>query len=135
MIVISKEKFVGYINFIKELREKERKFNEGLSECFGEQNVANIFVYNDVENKIIEMLCDLVGIEYNKEDKHVGDDIQYFIYELDFGEVGYAQHAVEIDGKTYDLSSAEKLYDYLVEMDSKIISEEYQNQKKHDIGI
>ena len=63
---------------------------------------------------MIEMLCDLIGIEYNR-DPHIGDDIQYFIYDLNFGESKGAAEAVIVDGKTYDMSTAEKLYDYILE--------------------
>ena len=41
--------------------------------------------------------------------------IQYFIYELNFGESKYAVEAITVDGKTYDLSTAEKLYDYILD--------------------
>ena len=63
---------------------------------------------------MIEMLCDLMEIEYNR-DPYIGDDIQYFIYELNFGKSKYAVKAITVDGKTYDLSTAEKLYDYILE--------------------
>ena len=63
---------------------------------------------------MIEMLCDLMEIEYNR-DPHIGDDIQYFIYDLNFGKSKDAVEAIITDGKTYDLSTAEKLYDYILE--------------------
>lgn len=116
--VISKEKFVEYINFIKSLDKKESSLQKGLEECFGRENVGYLFVFNEVVPKMIEMLCDLMGIEYNAT-QHIGDDIQYFIYELDFGENKCAKSAVEEDGVTYDLSSPEKLYDYIVKESSE----------------
>ena len=112
--VISKEKFVEYINFIKSLDEKEANLQKGLEECFGKENVGYISVFNEVVPKMIEMLCDLMEIEYDR-DPHIGDDIQYFIYELNFGESKYAVEAIITDGKTYDLSTAEKLYDYILD--------------------
>ena len=63
---------------------------------------------------MIEMLCDLMEIEYDR-DPHIGDDIQYFIYELNFGKSEDAVEAITVDRKTYDLSTAEKLYDYILE--------------------
>ena len=112
--MISKEKFVEYINFIKSLDDKESKLQDGLQACFGKENVGCIFVFNEVVPKMIEMLCDLMGIKYNV-DTHIGDDIQYFIYELNFGESKGAAEAITVDGKTYDLSTAKKLYDYILE--------------------
>ena len=112
--MISKEKFVEYINFIKSLDDKESKLQDGLQACFGKENVGYVSVFNEVVSKMIEMLCDLMGIEYNI-DTHIGDDIQYFIYELNFGKSKDAVEAIITDGKTYDLSTAEKLYDYILE--------------------
>lgn len=116
--VISKEKFVEYINFIKSLDEKETNLQKSLEECFGRDNVGHLFVFNEVVPKMIEMLCDLMGIEYNAT-QYIGDDIQYFIYELNFGTDKCAKSAVEEDGITYDLSSPEKLYDYIVRESSE----------------
>ena len=112
--MISKEKFVEYINFIKSLDDKESKLQDGLQACFGKENVGYVSVFNEVVPKMIEMLCDLMEIEYNI-DVHIGDDIQYFIYELNFGKSEDAVEAITVDRKTYDLSTAEKLYDYILE--------------------
>lgn len=110
--MISKEKFVEYIKFIKSLDDKEQKLQEGFYSCFGRENVGHISVFSEIVPKVIEMLCDLMGIEYNN-DPYTGDDIQYFIYDLDFGTVEGAEEAIEEDGKVYDLSTPEKLYDYI----------------------
>ena len=112
--MISKEKFVEYINFIKSLDDKESKLQDGLQACFGKENIGHVSVFNEVVPKMVEMLCDLMGIEYNR-DPHIGDDIQYFIYELNFGKSKDAVKAITVDGRTYDLSTAEKLYDYILE--------------------
>ena len=37
------------------------------------------------------------------------------IYELNFGKNKDAVKAITVDGKTYDLSTAEKLYDYILD--------------------
>ena len=112
--MINKEKFVEYINFIKSLDDKESKLQDGLQACFGKENVGYVSVFNEVVPKMVEMLCDLMNIEYNR-DQHIGDYIQYFIYDLNFGESKGAAKAVIVDGKTYDMSTAEKLYDYILE--------------------
>ena len=112
--MISKEKFVEYINFIKSLDDKESKLQDGLQACFGKENVGYVSVFNEVVPKMIEMLCDLMEVEYNR-DPHIGDDIQYFIYDLNFGESKDAVEAITVDEKTYDLSTAEKLYDFILD--------------------
>lgn len=112
--MISKEKFVEYINFLKSLDEKEGKLNESLEGAFGRENVGNLFIYADIHPKFVEMLCDLMEIEHNS-DVHYGDDISYFVYELDYGRYKDSNKAIEeSDGTVIDLSSAEKLYDYIV---------------------
>lgn len=116
--MISKEKFVNYIKFIEDLDDKEYKFQKGLEDCFGRENVGYLYVFNEVVPKMIEMLCDLTEIEYNS-DPHIGDDIQYFIYELNYGKNSCAKKAIELEDKTWDLSSAEKLYDYILESKAK----------------
>lgn len=112
--MISKKKFVEYIDFLKSLDEKEGKLNKDLEEVFGRENIGSVFIYADIHPKLVEMLCDLMEIEHNS-DIHYGDDISYFVYELDYGKYKDSKEAItEIDGKVIDLSSAEKLYDYIV---------------------
>ena len=116
--MISKEKFVDYIKFIESLDIKEDRLQKGLEDCFGRENVGYLYPFNIVAPKMIEMLCDLMEIKYN-EDPHIGDDIQYFIYELNYGKNSCAKKAIELEDKTWDLSSAEKLYDYILESKAK----------------
>ena len=47
--------------------------------------------------------------------KHVLEKKMLDIYELNFGKNKDAVKAIIVDGKTYDLSTAEKLYDYILE--------------------
>ena len=47
--------------------------------------------------------------------KHVLEKKMLYIYELNFGKNKDAVKAITVDGKTYDLSTAEKLYNYILE--------------------
>ena len=113
--MISKKEFVKYINFLRELDNRELNFQKSLEDCFGKENVGHFFAFNFIMPTIVEMLCKLLDIEPNSEDNFC-DDLHYFIYELDYGDAKGANEAIEAYGKTWDLSSPEKFYDYLCAM-------------------
>ena len=106
--MISKEKFVEIINRLKnynELQDKidnlfkdnienrERDFINAGSICIGHESVV---VY------LLEKIFDT-------------DMISYFIYELDYGERYTEGCVLDENMNNIDLSTAEKLYDYLVQ--------------------
>lgn len=106
-MIISKEKFVEIINRLKNYNElqdkiaelfkdnidnKERDFINAGSICIGHENVV---VY------LLERMFDT-------------DMISYFIYELDYGEKYKKGCVLDENMIEIDLSSAEKLYDYLI---------------------
>ena len=106
--MISKEKFVEIINRLKnynELQDKidnlfkdnienrERDFINAGSICIGHESVV---VY------LLEKIFDT-------------DMISYFIYELDYGEKYKAGCVLDENMNEIDLSTAEKMYDYLVQ--------------------
>ena len=106
-MIISKEKFVEIINRLKnynELQDKiddlfkdnienrERDFINAGSICIGHESVV---VY------LLEKIFDT-------------DMISYFIYELDYGEKYKAGCVLDENMNEIDLSTAEKMYDYLV---------------------
>lgn len=105
--MISKEKFVEIINRLKSYNElqdkiaelfkdnidnKERDFINAGSICIGHENVV---VY------LLERMFDT-------------DMISYFIYELDYGEKYKKGCVLDENMNEIDLSTAEKLYDYLI---------------------
>ena len=113
--MISKQEFIKYIKFLKEIDSRELKFQKSLEDCLGKDNVGRCFAFNSIMPTVVEMLCKLLDIEPNLEDNFC-DDLHYFIYELDYGEAKGANEAIEAYGKTWDLSSPEKFYDYLCAM-------------------
>ena len=109
--MISKEKFVKYMLAIKNADKKDLAFDEAvrhLNSC-GE---GNTMIYCDEIAIMTEMVCDLMDIEYNGDDIY-GDDIQYFIYECEWGESDKA--TIEVDGVEIHLKTIEDLYDYIAE--------------------
>lgn len=106
-MIISKEKFVEIINRLKnynELQDKidnlfkdnienrERDFINAGSICIGHESV------------VIELLENMF------DDK---DTISWWIYECNYGR-DFSLGDLEVDGIEIDLSTAEKLYDYLI---------------------
>ena len=108
--MISKEKFVKYMTAIKCASEKDDKFDAAIREL-NKHGEGIAMLYTDEITTMIEMVCDLMDIEYNVDDAY-GDDIQYFIYECDWGKNDQA--IIEIDGVEIHLKTIEDLYDYIV---------------------
>lgn len=105
--MISKEKFVEIINRLKSYNELQDKIN-------------NLFKEN-IDNKEMDFMnagsiC--VGHEsvvvYLLENMLDTDMISYFIYELEYGEKYEKGCVLDANMTEIDLSTAEKMYDYLV---------------------
>ena len=102
---MNKEIFVKNINNIKNLLNK-------LDQLYDVTNGAiNLHEINEIFELIVGLI-ELLGIEMNDTKK----DIAYFIFELDFGaeyEDGCAVDEISGNSVHIDLSTTEKLYDYL----------------------
>lgn len=106
--MITKQEFVKIINhlkeandFVNETNDKARKLNDALiSDFFNASSLS------------ISFEADLVKVLENMFDT---DLISWWLYELNYGARFKIGCIVEADGITKpDLSTAEKLYDYLV---------------------
>ena len=104
--MISKEKFVEIINRLKSYTELQNKIND-------------LFRYN-IDNKEMDFMnagsiC--IGHEsvvvYLLERMFDTDMISWWIYECNYGR-DFSLGDLEVDGIEIDLSTAEKLYDYLI---------------------
>lgn len=104
MIPMKKEQFVKIINAIKEYHRKIDNIQTVLEENCG---IDTVFYPPSLENTLIDVL----SIIFNDE----GDDIEYFIYELEFGEDWEPGAITTEDGKDIKMQTAEDLYDYLIE--------------------
>lgn len=105
--MISKEKFVEIINRLKNYNELQNKINDLFKD--------------DIDNKEMDFMnagsiC--IGHEsvvvYLLERMFDTDMISYFIYELDYGEKYKEGCVLDENMNEIDLSTAEKMYDYLV---------------------
>lgn len=106
--MISKEKFVSIINEMKELHEMEDKINNLGRNCSNDSiRDFGFFSYMTCQDDtILDLLCTI----FNDH-----DIISWWIYDLEFGNRYTDGCITEDNGKTIiDLSTAEKLYDYLI---------------------
>lgn len=106
--MISKEKFVEIINRLKGYTELQNKIND--------------LFRDNIDNKEMDFvnagsIC--IGHEsvvvYLLENMFDTDMISYWIYELDYGEKYKAGCVLDENMNEIDLSTPEKLYDYLVQ--------------------
>lgn len=109
---ISKEEFCKIMEQLKEYQDKYDKI------CGALGAVVDIGDLSDIVIKLLEKLMN-VPVYKAENGIYEGSDISYFMYEIDFGRAWTPDSITEIDGTPIDISTAEKLYDYLLEETSK----------------
>lgn len=103
---ISKEEFCKVIKRLEEVQDKQDKICSAL---------GAVVDTGDLTDVVIRLLEKLINAPvYKADDIYEGSDISYFIYEIDFGRAWTPDSITEIDGTPIDISTAEKLYDYLL---------------------
>lgn len=114
--IISKDQFCKYIDVLKKMDDKENLLTNTFQEIDenGEGEVNLIALYSNERDTIIELLNTAMEAPI---DIHIGSDIEYFCYDLNFGkEYKNRQDWIQDEnGHIIDLSTPEKLYDYLVQ--------------------
>ncbi len=73
-----------------------------------------VFEFDDLQDTVIELLEKVMDVEPCEK---FGSDISYFIYDLDYGK-DWTPSSLTINGESVDISTAEKLYDYLMYLES-----------------
>ena len=107
-MIISKEKFVEIINRLKNYKELQDKIDELFKDNIENRekdfmNAGSICVGH--ESVVVELL----------EKMFDTDIISYWIYELNYGKEYTDGCVLDENMNEIDLSTAEKLYDYLVQ--------------------
>ena len=107
--LLTKEEFCKYINFIKDRIEAEDKIND----LFTEEFTDSIFMpYGKCIDKIVSLLSKIMHCK--DIDVYGTSDIDYFIYELDFGKKWPEYRAYDEHGALIPMRTPEELYDYLI---------------------
>lgn len=111
--MISKEQFVKIINRLRDYNDLQHNIQSLFDNCIDNRendftNAGSICVGH--ETIVVELLENMFN------DK---DTISYWLYECDYGR-DYRLGNMTVDGKDIDLTTPEKLYDYLIkEMEEK----------------
>lgn len=105
--MLTKQEFVDIIDRLKEVNDFTIETNRKAQELTHDIEFNSMYLYISHEDTTVKLLDNMFDT----------DLISWWIYELDYGrkyKEGYIQE--EKDGKiiNIDLSTAEKLYDYLV---------------------
>ena len=114
--MISKELFVETINFMKERNNAVDRINRELSTEFEYNTFYPYFRYEEMLVKVLETTM-----------HDEGDWIRYFLYEGNYGEDLKPDSVSEADGTPIDITTSEKLYDFLVK---EYISDEMAKEEK-----
>ena len=108
--MISKQEFVNIINelkkvndFVNEVNEKARNLKCDLNSDFDFFNSNSLFISH--EHIVVKLLENM----FND-----GDTLSWWLYDLDYGRKYEDGCITEEDNTIIDISTAEKLYDYLV---------------------
>ena len=108
--LLTKEEFCEYINFIKARIEAEDKINDLFTEEFSD----SVFMpYGKCIDKIVGLLSKIMHCE--AIDAWGTTDIDYFIYELDFGKKWPEYSVYNEHGAPIPMRTPEELYDYLIQ--------------------
>jgi len=103
--MLTKELFIKCIKQIQEHDIKVQKFSSSLEIVFDSRPMYT------ADHEIVGALIDLLEANLNDTDASVA----YFIYDLDFGKKHKAGSITDKNGNDIDFSTAELVYDYLIE--------------------
>lgn len=105
--MITKKRFVEIINRLENYNKLQEQINSLFDECIENKendfcNAGSICIGH--ESVVVELL----------ENMFNSDMISYWIYELDYGKNYKNGYVLDGVGNIIDLSTAEKLYEYLI---------------------
>lgn len=106
----SRELFIETIEKIRQQYAHDIMCSNKLKDVFPNAFTPNLMYENYL---IMNQLVKLLQVSFNDEHEHSW--IEYFMWELDFGEKNNQLSAYRADKSKIDLSDAGKLYDYLTE--------------------
>lgn len=98
--MIDKQTFIKIITKLKEYMERVSKIEDALN-C--------VFNFSTLDDVVVELLEKLTNAEV---DQVYGSTLSWWIYDLNFGK-DWKPDSLIVDGESIDLSTAEKLYDFL----------------------
>lgn len=101
---ITKELFISSIEALKKQYEHDRKCSEAFQVILPDDHVS-LYDNHILTNQLIKIL-----VELTNDDQ--GEWIDYYIYELNFGEK-WKEYKVMVKGKYFKLETPEELWELL----------------------
>ena len=101
--MLSKKMFVRTINFLEERDKQMDKINELFTKEFED---SIFYPYFKHEKMIVDILMEVMDDQ--------GEWIEYYLYENDYGHDLKPDSVQEADGTPINITTPEKLYDFLV---------------------
>lgn len=109
--MINKEKFCEIIEELRDINEIQEKigdlFRNSKNEMLREFGTPDAMIIAN-ENIIVDLLKDSFGLKDND------DTLEWWIWEMNYGKDVTAEDVIDENGKFIDITTPEKLYDYLV---------------------
>lgn len=106
--MITKQEFLSKLSALQKTMETEDELYKASNKSIAlfENEVFSNFI-----DEYIKSLSTLIGLE---NDRYTYNDLDYFIFELEFGKE-YKEGCVKDDDVIVDFSTPEKFYDYIYE--------------------
>lgn len=102
--MISKETFINIMHRLEALDNKMDKADTALKEL--SPDFCGLYI-----PEVLDVAVDILRETFN-DNEH--DSLGYFVYELDFLH-GFKMGSVTVDGEPIDLSTWDRVYDFLIE--------------------
>ena len=113
MAFLSKEEFVKVINEL----EKRVRFEVSLEELYNDFGGSAPWSPN---GRLMDEIIHTLNVMFDLEETSTyGSDIDYFVYDLDFGQNPDDLYIEDEEGNKTYLTTAEELYDYIMEQKEK----------------
>ena len=128
--LITKEQFIKYMEAIKNTIEKESKLSKAFEDIEPQDGMYFLTLYTEERNALISLLEEVMCAYRSDE---YGSDIQYFIYELDWGKNWNPDSLRRGDGTPIVMYDEATLYDFLVE-DYWYRTTEVNKRASEDVG-
>ena len=107
---LTKGQFVEYVDYIKKTCDKDNMLSEAIEKACND-DCCVIGLYGNECSVMVDLLSLAMGL---KVGTYSGNMLEYFIYDLNFGKEYKEGCVAEKDGTPIDISTTEKLYDYIV---------------------
>jgi hypothetical protein len=120
--LISKKDFVNCVNSLKKKKKLWEKFRD-IGGQLSPEFYFDFYPEGDYETTITKLLSLFFP--------HEIDDIDYFCYELNYGE-DYTDDCISVNGTPADISTPAKLYDFLVAQEEEYLTQQQYQQQQGD---